>query len=122
MDNLFTNLNRAGLFRAAVLALLATLAPVAQAQVSRDDVIFAGLMARSELPAYQQRGGDMSEIRPLMALPAAPAGNSAGDMLMTYRSLTHAILLIRATGWSASSELTTALDFSINAKVLGAAE
>ena len=122
MDNLFTNLNRAGLFRAAVLAWLATLAPVGQAQVSRDDVIFAGLMARSELPAYQQRGGDMSEIGPLMALQAAPGGNSAGNMLMTYRSLTHAILLIRATGWSASSELTTALDFAINAKVLGAAE
>jgi predicted esterase len=96
-----------------LLATLAVLAPASQAQVGRDDVIFAGLMARSDQPAYQQRGGDMSQITPLMQ------GNQAGDMVTTYRNLTHAILLMRVTGWSPSSELTTALDFSINAKVFG---
>jgi len=103
-----------------LLATLALLAPVSQAQVSRDDVIFAGLMARSDLPGYQQRGGDMSQITPLMQ--AAPGVNPTGDMLTTYRNLTHAILLMRATGWSPSGELTTALDFSINVKVIGTGE
>ena len=100
--------------------LLAIFGPISQAQVSRDDVIFAGLMARSDQPAFQQRGGDMSPITPLMQAPAG--GNLTGDMILTYRNLTHAILLMRATGWSPSSELTTALDFSINAKVFGAGD
>jgi hypothetical protein len=48
-------------------------------------MIFAGLMARSDLLTYQQHGEDMSEIRPLMTAQAALGGNSPHDMLMTYR-------------------------------------
>jgi pimeloyl-ACP methyl ester carboxylesterase len=103
-------------------AVLVVLAPVSHAQISRDDVIFAGLMARSDLPAYQQRGGDMSKITPLMPPQTVSSTSMPADMLTTYRNLTHAILLVRGRAWTPASELTTALDFSINAKVFAAGE
>jgi predicted esterase len=122
MRALLKNLNRANLFAAVLLAALAALAPVSQAQVNRDDVIFAGLMARTDQLAYQQHGGDMSKITPLMPAPGAPGGSPAADMVTTYRNLTHATLVMRGTDWNPSTELTTGLDFSINAKVIGTGE
>jgi len=73
------------------------------------DTVFAGLSARTRQLAYQSNGGDMTAITPLMAK-------------QNYRSLTHASVLMNGTAWTPDSELTTALDFAISAKLVGTGE
>ena len=104
------------MFASALLSVVAV--PVARAQVTRADVLFGGLSARTAQLAYQQRGGDMKPIEPLMA----EAANPATDPVTAYRDWTHAILLMNGTGWTPATELRTAIDFSIQPKVLGTNE
>jgi predicted esterase len=81
------------------------LALSASAQLTQSDTVFAGLTARTEQLAYTTRGGDMAAITPLM---------TGG-----YRGLTHAMVVMGGTPWSPDAELPTALDFALNAKVVG---
>jgi poly(3-hydroxybutyrate) depolymerase len=97
-------------------ALLAAFSPVLVAQIGPMDITFAGLSARTRLRAYQEKGGDTAPIAPLMA----DAGNA--DRVHAYRSLTHALVLMGGAAWTPDTELPTALDFSIDAKVVGTGE
>jgi predicted esterase len=98
------------------LLLLAASAALLSAQVTPMDTVFAGLSARTSQLAYEQRGGDMAPIKPLMALAAN------ADKVVAYRGLTHAIALMSGRAWTPDSELATALDFSISAKAVGTGE
>jgi poly(3-hydroxybutyrate) depolymerase len=86
------------------------------AQVTPVDVVFAGLSARTAQLAYQQRGGDMKSIAPLMAAASNP------DKTLAYRGLTHAMAVMSGREWTPDVELATALDFSISAKAVGTGE
>lgn len=96
--------------------LLAASASVLSAQVTPMDNVFAGLSARTTQLAYQQRGGDMAAIAPLMALATNP------DRVIAYRSLTHASALMNGRAWTPDNELATGLDFAIDAKLVGVGE
>ena len=94
------------------MAAIATL----EAQVTPMDNVFAGLSARTTQLAYQQRGGDMAAIAPLMS----QATNS--DRVLAYRALTHASMVMNGRAWTPDNELATGLDFAIHAKVIGTGE
>lgn len=96
--------------------LLAASAALVEAQVTSMDNVFAGLNARTMQMAYKDRGGDMSQIAPLMG----QSGNA--DKVLAYRGLTHAMTLMSGKSWTPDNELATALDFSIHAKVIGNGE
>jgi len=98
-----------------ILLLTASVA-IAEAQVTSMDTVFAGLNARTMQLAYKERGGDMTPITPLMA----QSGNA--DKVLAYRGLTHAMTLMSGKPWTPDTELATALDFSIHAKVIGNGE
>ncbi len=91
-----------------MLLTLFTVAGAAWAQLNQADTVFAGLAARTASLAYKNHGGDMAPINKLM---------SAG-----YPGLTHAMVVMNGIPWTPDSELTTALDFAINAKVVGTGE
>src|SRR5262245_33615460 len=97
-------------------SLLVAAAAALHAQVTPMDVTFAGLSARTAQLAYQQRGGDMKPVAPLMA----EASNA--DKTLAYRGLTHATALMSGRSWTPEAELATALDFSIGAKAIGTGE
>lgn len=99
-----------------LLLLLSAATALVRAQVTPMDVVFAGLSARTAQLAYQQRGGDMKPIAPLMA----EASNT--DKTLAYRGLTHALALMSGCTWTPDLELATALDFSVNAKAVGTGE
>lgn len=92
-----------------LVVIIASLAPLAYAQLAQADNLFAGLSARTRQLAYQSAGGDMTAIAPLI---------SAGG----YRNLTHAMVLMNGIAWTPDAELTTALDFAIGAKLIGSGE
>ena len=98
------------------MAIAILLLPVVQAQLVPMDTQFAGLSARSESLVYQTKGGDMSKITPLLA----DAQNS--DRTLAYRSLSHAMVLMDRVAWTPDTELPTALDFAIGAKLIGAGD
>lgn len=100
----------------SISLLLAASAAIVQAQITPMDTVFAGLNARTMQRAYQEQHGDMTAITPLMA----QAGNA--DRVAAYRGLTHAMTLMSGKAWTPDSELATALDFSIHAKVVGNGE
>ncbi len=91
-----------------LLLTLSVLAGAAYAQLTPGDSVFAGLVARTDTLAYKSHGGDMSAVTPLMA---------AG-----YAGLTHSIVLMSGTPWTPDSQLTTGLDFALNAKLVGTGE
>ena len=94
--------------------LLAGCVPAVRAQVSREDAGFAAVASQMVQMTYQQLGGDMEPIMPLLA----EASKAATDPVTAYRSLTHAILLMTGAAWTPGTELTTALDFSIQPKII----
>jgi len=96
-------------------ALFAAVLP-AYAQLAPMDAQFAGLSARTEMMAYQSRGGDMTAVQPLMSAAQNP------DRALAYRSLTHAMVVMSGSPWSPNAELPTALDFAIGAKLVGTGE
>ena len=89
--------------RALPLVFMA-LVPVAWAQLTQPDTVFAGLEARTQLLAYKTAGGDVNAVTPLMA----------GG----YRGLTHAIAVMSGAPWTPDAELATALDFALSAKLI----
>ena len=91
-----------------VLIALAS-APVAWAQLSPADIVFAGLSARTRQLDYQSHGGDMTAVARLLA--------SAN-----YRGITHASVVMSGLPWTPDAELTTGLDFAISAKLAGTGE
>ncbi|HLJ46519.1 MAG TPA: alpha/beta fold hydrolase [Bryobacteraceae bacterium] len=103
-------------FRICLAFLLAI--PASQAQLTRSDASYAGLSARSRQLPYQQAGGDMKAIAPLMAA----AANAATDPVAAYRGLTHAIVLMSGGTWTPDAELASGLDFSIHSKIIGTGE
>src|SRR5260370_23906989 len=94
-------------------AILFLFAASVSAQVTPTDVVFAGLSALTAQLAYQQCGGDMKSIGPLMAAASNP------DKTLAYRGLTHAMAVMQGREWTPDVELATAFDFSIRAKAVG---
>lgn len=89
----------------------------AQAQVTPADLTFLSLSARSALMPYEQSG---KEAAPIRALLTEGQQNSTKDPLKSYRAYTKSIVLMSGKPWTPESELTTALDFSLNVKVVEA--
>ncbi|MBI2824752.1 MAG: hypothetical protein HYX69_08705 [Planctomycetia bacterium] len=98
-----------------VLALAAAAAPAA-AQITTADMTFLRLSARTNLQAFQERGGDPKQIASILE---AADKTALSDKLAFYRGYTKALALMRGAEWNRDAELATALDFTINAKVLG---
>jgi len=98
------------------ILVFAGFAAFANAQVGPMDTVFAGLNARTMQLAYEQHGGDMTAIKPLMG----QAQNA--DKVLAYRGLTHAMVLMSGKEWTPDNELATGLDFGIHAKVIGNGE
>jgi len=102
----------------SILMILACLSPV-RAQVTSSDLLFSRLSTMTSRMAYEQRGGDMKEIAPLLE----EAGKlAASDPARSYRAYMKASALMNGVKWSPDAELATALDFSLNAKIVGAGE
>jgi predicted esterase len=100
------------------LMILACTSP-AQAQLTSSDILFSRLSTTTARMAYEQRGGDMKEIAPLLD----EAGKSAAsDPVKSYRAFMKAAALMNGTKWTPDAELATALDFSLNAKIVGVGE
>src|ERR1700678_1666865 len=89
--------------------LLGAATMTVSAQLTPNDTLFAGLSARTRQLVYQSQGGEMTAITPLMSQ-------------QNYRSLTHAMVLMNGLSWTPDSELPTALDFAISAKLIGTGE
>ena len=106
------------LFGFSVLIVLACAAP-ARAQLTANDLVFAGLRARSRQMPYEQGGGDLKPIAPLMT---EASKNATTDPLKAYRAYTQAMVLMSGAPWTPETELTTAIDFSLHTKVVGAGE
>ncbi|HXG67599.1 MAG TPA: hypothetical protein VNO70_21025 [Blastocatellia bacterium] len=106
------------LIASVTLAILGG-AATAQAQITASDVLFARLSARSRQMPYEQGGGDMRQIAPLLA--EADKGVIT-DPVKAYRGYTQALVMMSGAKWTPDAELTTALDFAINAKVVGAGD
>jgi predicted esterase len=89
---------------------------LACAQLTSDDYLFARLAARSLQMPYEQSGVDPAPIRALLAEADAAA---LADPVKAYRANVRAIAVMSGTPWSPDAELATALDFSIDAKIVG---
>lgn len=98
------------------LILFAATTP-AKAQVSSDDIRFARLFARSRLMPFQEKGGD---DKPILALITEADKANAVELVAAYRAYSRAMAMMSGTEWTPEAELDTALDFSLNAKVVGA--
>jgi predicted esterase len=107
--------------RLVVLALFvaSTAAPPCFGQITPSDIVFARLSSSTARLAYQERGGDMTAVKPLLD---AAGGNSLGNPVQAYRDFTHAMVLMSGGKWTPDAELATALDFAINAKVVAPGE
>src|SRR4030095_2750839 len=102
----------------STLMILACLSPVG-AQVTASDILFSRLSTTTSRMAYEKRGGDMKEIAPLLD----EAGKlAASDPAKSYRAFMKASALMSGVKWSPDAELATALDFSLNAKIVAAGE
>jgi predicted esterase len=102
----------------SILLCLTCHAP-AQAQITTEDLLFSRLSTTTRRMAYEQGGGAMKEITPLLE----EAGKSAAtDALKAFRAYMKASVLMSGTKWTPDAELTTALDFSLNVKAVGAGE
>jgi predicted esterase len=101
------------------LPLVLFAAATAFAQITPNDVRYAGLSSRSRLLPYQQSGGDMSVVGPLLAEAQKV---SASDATAAYRKMTQALVLMTKTPWTPDAELATGLDFAIRSKVVGTGE
>src|SRR5262245_38294313 len=102
----------------SILMILACLSPV-RAQVTASDILFSRLSTTTSRMAYEQRGGDMKEIAPLLD----EAGKLAtSDQAKSYRAYMKASALMNGVKWSPDAELATALDFSLNAQIVAAGE
>lgn len=97
-------------FLSVVMLMSASIATAQQ--ITASDLLFFRLSTATNQMAYEKSGGDMKTISPLIAEASA----SASDPLKAYRAYTHALVLLSRTEWTPDSELTTALDFTINAK------
>lgn len=91
----------------------------AKAQVTSSDVLFARLSSSTARMAYEQSGGDMKVIAPLLEEANKSA---ASDPVKAYRAYTRASVMMTGAKWTPDAELATALDFAVNAKVIGAGE
>jgi hypothetical protein len=69
--------------------------------------------------AYEQRGGDMKEVAPLLDEASKSA---TSDALKAFRTYMKAATLMNGTKWSPDAELATALNFSLNVKAIGTGE
>src|SRR5206468_7686755 len=79
------------------------------------DVCSSDLTTASRM-AYEQGGGDMKEIAPLLD----EAGKSAtSDPLKSFRAYMKAGVLMSGTKWSPDAELTTALNFRSEERRVG---
>jgi predicted esterase len=97
----------------SLLALLICTARAEAQQITASDLLFFRLSTATNQMAYEQRGGDMKPIAPLIA----EANKSAAiDPLKAYRAYTQALVLLSGAAWTPEAELATALDFTINAK------
>lgn len=85
-------------------------------QVTQSDLLFFRLSAMTNQMAYQQKGGDMTAIAPLLA-EANKSGTA--DPIKAYRAYTQALVLMSGAKWTPETELATSLDFTINAKTFG---
>lgn len=106
------------LLTALSIVMLACLLP-ARAQVTQADVLFARLSANTRRMAYEQSGSEMRLIAPLLA---EADKNTMSDATKAYRAYTQALVMMGGTTWTPDAELTTALDFAINTKVVGTGE
>jgi predicted esterase len=98
------------------LLLLAACTPAANAQLSISNIRYAAQRVTTRQAAYQQAGGDMNLIK---ALTAQGDKVASTDPVAAYRAYTHAMVIVYGGNWSPASELTTALDFAINVKIVG---
>jgi predicted esterase len=89
------------------------------AQVTSADLVFARLSSSTARMAYQERGGDMTAVGPLLA---SAGGGGVGGPLHAYRDYTHALAIMSSGKWTPDAELATALDFAINAKVVASGD
>lgn len=103
----------------SILLLLAAAAPGGAQQITASDLLFFRLSTATNQMAYEQGGGDMKPIAPLIA-EASKAASS--DPLKAYRAYTQALVMLSGTAWTPESELATAIDFTINAKALAPGE
>ena len=82
-------------------------------QITQSDLVFFRLSAMTNQMAYEQKGGDMTSVAPLIA----DAGKSATtDPVKAYRAYTQALVLMSGAKWTPETELATSLDFTVNAK------
>src|ERR1051325_483091 len=80
-------------------------------QITQSDLVFFRLSAMTNQMAYEQKGGDMTSIAPLIA----EAGkNATTDPVRSYRAYTQALVLMSGMKWTPETELPTTLDFTIN--------
>lgn len=89
------------------------------AQVSSADILFARLATSTARMAYQQSGKEMKEVGPLLD---EAVKLTATDRVKSYRSFMKAAVLMSGTKWTPDSELATALDFTLNAKIVDIGE
>src|SRR5205809_3112160 len=89
--------------------------PAHAQQITSNDLLFFRLSAMTNQMAYEQKGGDMTSIAPLIA---EAYKNAQTDPLKAYRACTQALVLMSGAKWTPAAELATALDFTINAKAL----
>jgi predicted esterase len=95
--------------------LLFCSAPALAQQITASDLLFFRLSATTNRMAYEQRGGDVKSVDPIIA-----EANKAmtTDPLKAYRAFTQALVLMSGNKWTPESELATALDFTVNAKAI----
>ena len=92
---------------------------VSAQQITQSDLLFFRLSAMTNQMAYEQKGGDMTAIAPLIA----EAGKSgAADPVKAYRAYTQALVLMTGAKWTPENELPTSLDFTINAKAFASGD
>lgn len=104
--------------RLLLLLLIARAVP-SHAQITPADIQFLALSARSRQLPYEEGGGSMKTIEPIMNEARQSATT---DRVKGYRAYTHALSLMNGPPWTPETELATALDFAINAKVVSAGE
>ncbi|HET6325198.1 MAG TPA: hypothetical protein VFG04_11030 [Planctomycetaceae bacterium] len=108
-----------GLRVAFSLIVVAAVACPCVGQITPADVTFARLSSSTVRMAYVDRGGDMTAVQPLLD---AATRHATDNPLKAYRDFTHAMTLMNTGKWTPESELATALDFAIDAKVISDGE
>src|SRR6185436_5907114 len=106
-------------FIAVSILLSLACSALAQAQITAEDILFSRLSTTTSRMAYEQRGGDMKEVAPLLDEASKSA---TSDPLKAFRTYLKAATLMNGTKWSPDAELATALNFSLNVKAVGVGE